>query len=171
MKTQNSIDYLFERKLILNIEPAPALKVQDLCNAWINATVDKKTDLQEALKTQLKELDNQKLKQIYIRTDFFIHEYRFEYKIQENEKATFIDYLLRQVHKAKPTEARDFILDLFMSSTQYIEKPRDVMSRILLKLVMNMHQDLVIQELLGPNQQKKKKKKRKTKKTEEEQKL
>lgn len=47
-----------------------------------------------------------------------------------------------------------------MSMPGTIETPRDVIHRHFLKLIKDMHQDLVIEELLGPNHNKTHKKRK-----------
>jgi hypothetical protein len=50
-----------------------------------------------------------------------------------------------------------------MTPLEMLEKPRDVIHRHLLKLITSMHQEQVIIDLLGPNQNKRRRKKKKEK--------
>jgi hypothetical protein len=74
-----------------------------------------------------------------------------------------VEKSLKLCNKQKFCLTHEFISELFMSSLDVVENTRDVIHRHLLKLIMDMHQDQVIQELLGPNLNKSKKRKNKKK--------
>lgn len=124
---------------------SPTVNVSDLATAWLNANYDQKLALAETLKQQFRLEDVSSLKRTFIKSDFFYLDHRLDLVVHEVDKDWFIEnVMMKQTSKQKHSDITDFILDLFMSASHHIEKPRDILGRSLLKLIMQMHQDQVI---------------------------
>ena len=70
---------------------------------------------------------------------------------------------LKACNKQRFYLTHEFVSELFMSMPHTLQQPRDVIHRHLLQLVKDLHQELLIEELLEPCQSKSKKKKHKKK--------
>jgi hypothetical protein len=147
------------------------VNINNLTNAWLNASTEKKQEVADALlsfKTFTEELKKEQVKhhrELYVKHDFFVSETKFN-DVDEVEIQYVVEKSLKFSNKQKFYLTHEFISELFMSMPITIEKSRDVIHRHLLKLIKDMHQDLVIEELLGPKNSNKINKKRKNKKKE-----
>jgi hypothetical protein len=93
-------------------------------------------------------------------------------EVNKSDISKSVDYCLKlctsrigDINKSvsKLTETKDFMIDLVMSSVNSIEKPKDIIFRTLLTLIVKMRQNQVIKELLDPSSVTKNKKKKKKK--------
>lgn len=112
-------------------------------------------------------MEKKRLKDIYIKRDYFVSDHSGEFIISDSETQYIIEKSLKVCNKQKTMQVHEFISELFLSPLSNIELPRDVINRHLLKLIIDLHQDMLIQELIGsnlqPNPQKKEKKRKKKK--------
>lgn len=80
LKYSTSLDYLFDKtecKEMVVSEVPSAVNVDELTNAWLNASHEQKQEVAENLKMKIKEVPSKTLKQKYIKTEYFIHDYSF----------------------------------------------------------------------------------------------
>ena len=149
------IEYLFDLKEMQDgWDSLPLIKTYTLAECWLNSSSDQKQALIGNLELVCKSIClKTDFKDFGMRNDFFLCERLSNNVINTDLKeiVATAKKLTKSKKQSKILEAVDFIISLYQSGKDRIEKPADIVYRTFLKLIQQMYQEQVIDELLVGN--------------------